>query len=238
MKQEEREPAATSPRGRLMPMARGQDYYRDLLIALLALTLAYPLISAWPAGRLIEQVAFVGVLITSTLAVYQRRYQLLVAALVGLFLVFGGLINYLRPEPIAWLESSQVATSLFFLVAVTYALARDIFASRGKVTAGLLYGAVSVYLLIGVAFASGHFLLESLHPGSYQCGSPLCHGQPAIAAYIYFSFITLSTVGYGEILPATHVAATLAYAEATLGQMYTAILVARLVGMQIIQARD
>lgn len=219
-------------------MTRGQNYYRDLLLALLALTLAYPLVSAWPAGRWIEQVAFVAVLITSTMAVYQRRYQLVLAGLVGLFLVIGGLINVLRAEPIGWLEASQVATSLLFLSTVSYALARDIFSSRGKVTAGLLYGAVSVYMLIGVTFASGHFLLESLQPGSYQCGSPLCHGKPAIAAYVYFSFITLSTVGYGEILPATHFAATLAYSEATLGQMYTAILVARLVGMQITQARD
>jgi hypothetical protein len=101
------------------------------------------------------------------------------------------------------------------------------------VTANLLYGAVSVYLLIGTAFATAHFLVETITPGSYHCGSSQCEGFPRTSAYVYFSFITLSTVGYGDVLPNTRMAGMLSYVEAIVGQMYVAILVARLVGMQI-----
>lgn len=217
-------------------MARGQDHYRDLLIALVGLTIAYPLINAWPAGRLIEQMALVGVLTTSTLAVYRHRYQLVMAAVVGGVMVVGGFINFSLPEPVHGLELLQLGTISAFLAYVTIALARDIFSSRDRVTAGLLYGAVSVYMLIGITFASAHSLLDVLVPGSYECGSALCNGTPKIAAYVYYSFITLSTVGYGEILPAKPLAAMMAYTEAVIGQMYTAILVARLVGMQLVQS--
>ena len=213
-------------------------HYRDLLIALIALTIAYPLINAWPAGRLIEQVALVAVLVNGTLATYQHRYQILLTLTVGAILVIGGIINFVRDEPLRWLEMAQLVATTLFLSHVTLALTHDIFSGRQRVSVGLLYGAVSVYLLIGMAFASAHFLLETFVAGSYHCGSPLCQGTPKTAAYVYYSFVTLATVGYGDIVPATHMAAVLANTEAIIGQMYTAILVARLVGMQITQSRS
>lgn len=202
------------------------------------LTIVYPLIDAWPAGRLIEQFALVGVLITSTLAVYQHRYQMVLGIAVGSITLVAGAVNYLRDDTIRWVEVMQLAAATLFLIHVTLALARDIFASREQVTSSLLYGAVSVYLLIGTTFGGAHVLLETLAPGSYDCGSPLCHHTPKTAAYMYYSFITLATVGYGEIVPATPAAATLAYGEAVVGQMYTAILVARLVGMHLVQSKN
>lgn len=212
-------------------------YYRNLLIALMGLTIAYPLINAWPAGRLIEHVALVAVLINGTLATHQRRLPVLLTLVVGTLVIVGGVINFVRDERLRWLEITQLLATALFLTHVTSALAHDIFSGRQRVTAGLLYGAASVYLLIGMAFATAHFLLETLAAGSYHCGSPLCDATPKIAAYVYYSFVTLATVGYGDIVPATHTAAVMAYTEAILGQMYTAILVARLVGMQITQSR-
>ncbi|MCU0734858.1 MAG: potassium channel family protein [Methylotetracoccus sp.] len=215
-----------------------EAHYRDLLIALIALTIAYPLINAWPAGRLIEQVTLVAVLINGTLATYQHRYQIFLTLTVGAILVVGGIINFVREEPLLWLELAQLIATTLFLSHATLTLTHDIFSGRQRVSVGLLFGAVSVYLLIGMAFASAHFLLETLVTGSYHCVSPLCQGTPKSAAYVYYSFVTLATVGYGDIVPATHMAAVLANTEAIIGQMYTAILVARLVGMQITQSRS
>ncbi len=215
-----------------------ETYYRNLLIALMGLTIAYPLINAWPAGRLIEHLALVVVLINGTLATYQRRSQIFLTLTVGAIVVVGGITNFVRDEPLRWLAITQLAATTLFLTQVTFSLAHDIFSGRQRVTAGLLYGAASVYLLIGMAFATAHFLLATIAAGSYHCGSPLCDATPKIAAYVYYSFVTLATVGYGDIVPTTHTSAVMAYTEAILGQMYTAILVARLVGMQITQSRS
>lgn len=222
------------PQRRCLPkIPSGEAYYPYLLMTLGFLTLAYPLITAWPAGRLIEKLTLSAVLITGTLATYKQRSQIMLAMAVLVVMVSSGIATEFEHAAAGWLMLTFLASITGFLSLVTWMLAHDIFANRGRVTAKLLYGAVSVYLLIGVAFATAHFLVEQVSPGSYHCGSPQCDDVPTMAAYVYYSFVTLSTVGYGEILPNNHVAGMLSYVEAIVGQMYLAILVARLVGMQI-----
>jgi len=221
------------PRRRLPGIPRGEAYYPYLLLTLGFLTVAYPIITAWPAGRLIEKLTVSAVLITGTLATYKRRSQIMLTAAVLVVMISSGIATEMRHGAAGWLLITFLSSITGFLSLVTWLLARDIFANRGRVTAKLLYGAVSVYLLIGTAFATAHFLVETVAPGSYHCGSEQCNGVPKMAAYVYYSFVTLSTVGYGEILPNTRMAGMLAYVEAVTGQMYLAILVARLVGMQI-----
>jgi hypothetical protein len=216
---------------------RREDSYRHLLIALAVLIVAYPVITLWPGGRLIEQLVLVGVLITGTLATYQHRAQVLFTILMTILMVATGIANHLEGDDVHWLVVANLLCTAGFLGHVTFALAGDIFSSRERPSTGLLYGAVSVYLLIGTTFACVVYLLETLIPGSYHCGSSQCDGVPRMAAYVYFSFITLSTVGYGEILPATRIAGMLAYVEAIVGQMYLAILVGRLIGMHLSQPR-
>jgi hypothetical protein len=227
-------PGSLGPRRRrLPPIPSGEAYYPYLLLALGFLTLAYPIITAWPAGRLIEKVTIAAVLITGTLATYKRRSQIMLTAVMLVIMVSSGIATEMRHDAAGWLMITFLSSITGFLSLVTWLLARDIFSNRRRVTANLLYGAVSIYLLLGTSFAAAHFLVAQITPDSYHCGSPLCDGVPLMAAYVYFSFITLSTVGYGDILPNSHVAGTLAYVEAVVGQMYVAILVARLVGMQI-----
>ena len=214
---------------------QGQEYYRYLLWALAGLLVIYPMMADWFLGRLIEQLGTFGVLVTGILAIYKNRPQIaftLVTATIALLL---GLVHLLRTEilglTIAWLVSGLV-----FFTSVTWVLARDIFTSRGGATSALLYGAVSVYLLIGLNFANVHFLLETAAPGSYNCGSTQCEFAYQMPAYVYFSFVTLTTMGYSDITPATRIAGVLSYMEAITGQMYVAILMARLVGMHISQS--
>lgn len=227
------------PRQRHLPaIPRDEDYYPYLFIALVLLTIAYPVASFWPAGRAIEQIVLSAVLITGTLATYKRRWQIALMVAVLTTMVSSGIATEVRGGAIRWLTITFLSSITGFLSLVTWTLARDIFAQRARVTAKLLYGAASVYLLIGIAFATGHFLIETIAPGAYHCGSPQCEGSPRQSAYIYFSFITLATVGYGEIVPNSRIAGMLTYVEAIVGQMYVAILVARLVGMHIAHDRD
>src|SRR5262249_1260599 len=112
------------------------------------------------------------------------------------------------------------------------------------VTGDIVCGALCVYLLIGLIWAFLFLLLESVHPGSFRLeeglttATDLTSARSAhIAIFMYFSFITLSTVGYGEILPLTPPAHGLAALEGIIGQFYMAVLVARFVGLYIVHSQ-
>jgi voltage-gated potassium channel Kch len=89
-----------------------------------------------------------------------------------------------------------------------------------------------VYLLIGLAWSYAFTLLHTFSPTSFEGIADATTAAHATAfQFIYYSFVTLTTLGYGEITPASPVAQTLAYLEAVTGQFYLTILVAALVGM-------
>ncbi|MGH7928224.1 MAG: potassium channel family protein, partial [Candidatus Binatia bacterium] len=89
-----------------------------------------------------------------------------------------------------------------------------------------LYAALSAYLLAGVFFALSYWLIEQLVPGSFA--GP---GDFSRVSALYFSFVTLATLGYGDIVPRTDVARGLAIVEAVGGQLFLAVMVARLVSL-------
>jgi hypothetical protein len=89
-----------------------------------------------------------------------------------------------------------------------------------------LYTAVSIYLLLGATWAALYGVMETLHPGSFQLGGHLTDRQSDL---IYFSLVTLSTIGYGDIVPLTGEARMLAALEGVIGVLYIAITVAILV---------
>jgi len=122
---------------------------------------------------------------------------------------------------------------MVFFIHVSFVLLYDIFSCREKVVVGLLYGAISVYLLIGISFAFGFTLIELLQPDSFK-GLPGGENHASqFSSLLYFSFVTITTLEYGDISPLTRQIAVLCYLEAIAGQMYLTILVPRLVGMYL-----
>jgi hypothetical protein len=104
----------------------------------------------------------------------------------------------------------------------------------GPVTVYRVIGGIAGYLLIGFAWPLAYQLLEEKVPGAihFEPGLPAALTQQA-GHWIYFSFVTLTTVGYGDVQPVHPVARTLAVSEALVGQLYIAILIATLVGMAL-----
>ena len=134
-------------------------------------------------------------------------------------------------------------------VALSYALTTIVLvravARHTRVTTNTILGGINVYLLLALTFMFLHATVIFVSPDAYTIGGrPLLevaktdgdtHG---VATFLYFSITTLSTLGYGDIIPASSVARLLTSAEAIIGQLYVAIFIGRLVGLQVSSRRE
>ena len=124
----------------------------------------------------------------------------------------------------------SLAHALWIGLALLAAVGTVRFALRGRgVSAEHLYAALSAYLLAGVFFGVLYDLMGRVSPAAFAAGGAAIDLTPASA--IYFSFVTLATLGYGDIVPATDVARGVAVVEAVAGQLYVAVMIARLVSL-------
>jgi hypothetical protein len=127
----------------------------------------------------------------------------------------------------AFSPAARVSAGLMSIVAMTIVVLTQVFRS-GTVTVHRVQGAVAAYLLLGLAWALAYDLVASLDPAAFTGGTSVAGDRTPFA---YFSFVTLTTVGYGDVTPVHPVARSLAMAEALTGQLYPAILLARLVSL-------
>jgi len=121
-------------------------------------------------------------------------------------------------------DIAQVAMGLVGLVAVGAALRYVI--GSGAIDSETIYASLSTYLLAGIFFGQIYWSIEQLSPGSFAGPEKLTN-----ASAIYYSFVTLATLGYGDFLPRSEIVRGIATFEVIGGQLYLAVLVARLIGL-------
>lgn len=100
---------------------------------------------------------------------------------------------------------------------------------EGSINIHRIYGAIAVYLVLGILWGEIYVLLYLVEPAAYYFDPSTQCGNPPISELIYFSFSTLTTLGLGDIVPVNPVARSMATLEALIGQIYPAVLLARLV---------
>ncbi len=132
-------------------------------------------------------------------------------------------------------------SSCLFLVVTVVALVSRLFIVK-SVTLDTISAAICAYLLTGVAFAYAFAVIELQHPGSFSAAlfqGPRGTLAPLIASlhsFIYFSFVCLTTTGFGDIAPVSEAARSVSVMESVFGQLYVAILIARLVSLEVAQS--
>jgi hypothetical protein len=134
-----------------------------------------------------------------------------------------------------WLTQISSVILIVFHIMILGVMLRYIFTSP-TVTVDVLYASAAVYFLLSYLFVPIYGMLETAYPGSFAdntLGTPM-HWQQ----FVYFSLITLSTSGYGDVVPVSPSARMLAGIEATVGVLYVAILMARLVSLYDAQRRE
>jgi voltage-gated potassium channel len=124
-----------------------------------------------------------------------------------------------------------LACTILFLGFTIVSLLRAVIRSE-QITHDTIYGSLNVYLLMALAWGSAYLLLETIQPGALSIDA-IRHPNHRIDWYdcIFYSFVTLTTIGYGDIVPVTDKARSLSILEAVCGVPYVAILVSRLVGL-------
>jgi len=201
----------------------GGVMYHVVLAVLLLLMLLQPLTDV--GGGLLVRLTFAALLVASIATVAARRGLLV----IGLVLGIPALALLFVPGRAPTVASGvlSIATLVFICVVI---LSR-IF-SHPVVTSATVSAALVVYVTLGVVWAQVYRLLEYFHPGSFKgiAEAGLADVQRDL---FYYSFVTLTTLGYGDMSPVSASARSLAITEAIVGQLYLVVLVAGLVGMRL-----
>ena len=201
----------------------------ELLVALALLLFFFPFVEEIKGGDLILSLLLSLVLLAAVLAVSDRKRVLVIALVLAIPAVGGRWINHFRPDlvpPAVFLTAALVLTGFVVVNLLRFILRAP------SVNVEVLCASISAYLMLGLMWTMAYWLVDQLTPGgafsfNTNAGTRSMNGFNGF----YFSFITLSTVGYGDITPVSKVARMLAAMEAMTGLFYVAILIARLVSL-------
>jgi voltage-gated potassium channel len=215
--------------------------FQFLLGIILAQSLISPVLGQSVAARVFGAIVSSLSMVLTCMSIVSRRRVLLTAGLLtyafSAFASFVTMTDYAPFNGIVCQAISRIIGMFFYLVAAVL-IFRDVFRA-GDVDVNKLCGSVCIYLLIGVLFGQFYQLCDIVDPGCFvfEMEKLVRHGSLSYFErshlFNYFSFVTLSTLGYGDISPVTRMTRTLSYTEAILGQLYLAVLVSRLVGLHI-----
>ena len=215
-----------------------QSKFTYLLVSLLVLFLIAPIFEGLVIASTLLGIFISAVLVSAVYAVSQKRRVFVIALILVLPVLAGRWSVYFMESPS--LDFIGSSFGVLFLAFTAATILVSVFREE-DVTADTISGAICVYLLFGLAWAFLYSVLEFLHPGSFNFGQFSAHmssqsSHQQTTLFVYYSFVTLTTLGYGDITPLTPPARSLAMIEAVVGQLYIAILVARLVGLHIVSS--
>ncbi len=208
--------------------------FRFLLWSLMMMIGVRPLLNEWIGTRILANVStdifFACALMSGLHALSGQPRQLRFSLLLVSAIIIFSALHYLLPIPAV--DKIKLGLGVIFLVHMLIMIWTHI-EMENEVTLDLIMAAACAYILLGMIWAYAYFFLESFHPGSFNI---IENSTDDLVDFNYYSFVTLTTVGYGDILALTRAARALSIFEAITGQLYLAIMISRLVGMHASQA--
>ncbi len=210
-----------------------------LLATIIVLLVTQPMFSGHAFAQNIATAAISLVLLAALYAFRSTRYYFATALILFVPSIGSRVILFFTMNPA--IEAVGAIASCLFLAVTVMALVSRLFIVK-SVSLDTISASICAYLLMGVAFAYGFAVIELRDPGAFSTAlfqKPVGHVAPLIASlhsFIYYSFVCLTTTGFGDISPVSEAARSLSVMEAVFGQLYMAILIARLVGLQVAQS--
>ena len=213
--------------------------------ALAVLAALYPILGFGGFGLVLWTVTFWVVLVAAIHASsYQPRIRRIARTLGGIALIAGvaGLlcIQFLD-ETHAWIFTGVDILTLAFLTFATGSVLYEVVVTP-RIGVNELVGAASAYVLLGLTFTYGYLVTQAFTSSPLLLGEgELCGkvegvADAQLADYLYYSFVTLTTLGFGDLTPGLLASRVLTGVEAVIGQLFLAVLIARLIGLHVLHA--
>ena len=196
-----------------------------------------PFISEVGFGAIVLRVGTSLLLLAAVYSVSERRWHLILAMVLAL----PALAAQMAPSLLGDHGTLMLRMGMSAVLLTYISILISVFLlKQNRVSADMILGAINVYLLFAIAFMFLHAFVEIARPGSYlyqgESLSSVVKGHPevdALAFLLYFSVVTMTTLGYGDITPAAPAARMLCSLEAVIGQLFVAVFIARLVSLHI-----
>jgi len=205
-----------------------------LLVALLLLIFVF-----YPLGEInfvrgaVLEVLFSIMLISGVMSVSSRKSAPFLMVAIAFAAMFSGWFGLLYPSTAVFVAKSSL--TILFLSALIIIVLIEVFRD-GEITFNRIQGAIAAYLLIGVVWAMFYRVLDLVRPNAFTRGPGVILGPASSTLtreYVFFSFGSLTTVGYTGLIATHPVSVSMVMMEALIGQLFPAILLARLVSMEV-----
>jgi voltage-gated potassium channel len=216
----------------MSPQITERDNFMWLLLALVFLLFSGAMFAQFESDQG-QRLVNISLMITLLIAVWsleqnQKRWM---NFKMGATLIIGSLMigdSLLADNRLAF---AQLVIAFSFLSLTTYQAWRQVMFT-GTIDGNKIIGAICIYILLGVVWAFGYLLVEAIFPSSFN-GLDHKQWQHNLQDMIYYSMVTLTTLGYGDITPNEPLARFMAYMESITGIFYTTVLVASLIGIRL-----
>jgi hypothetical protein len=198
-----------------------------LLATILGMIIGSPFLDDLFHYRVIPDIFLTIVFIFGIYAISRKKMHIFIglALAIPMFIGIWSSHLYQSPKP---LVVGQLFGALFIGFVISL-LTKFIFNEK-EITKEVIYAAVVIYLLMAIMWSFAYLILEYMYPGSFSISEGSSRDT---FQYLYFSFVTITTLGYGDIAPLTQKASSLVILEAVTGQIYLVVVVAWLVGMYV-----
>jgi hypothetical protein len=203
-----------------------------LFVSLLAVILVTPLVRGFVGLHVVWNIFISAILLSGVHAVSGRRRNVYIASLLALPMLVSIWSEYFVENKYVVIVGTLCGVVFFAYMIVNILL---FIYKQDEITRDLIVGAAVVYLLMAIMWTFIYRVVEMTQPGSFTIAATDIHER---LRFTYFSLVTITTLGYGDIVPTTGLASSLATLEAVVGQLYLVTTVAWLVGVRVTQSRE
>jgi hypothetical protein len=206
-------------------LLRSKDRFVILECLIVGLLVLVPILNRFTPARIFLDILLTAITIFMVYTISHKKGQVIVGLFLAIVMLASLWLQYVYPN-IGIAAVGMIAGVLFTAVVITSVMV-FMFESE-EVNKETIYAAILLYLLIGLMWAFIYTFLELVEPASFNID--LSRPEGYLLVFQYFSFVTITTLGYGDVTPVTEVAKAFAVLEAVVGQLYLVIIVAWLVG--------